>query len=347
MVTEMGKRRLVDEPLASVVTPVHNTEAYLAECIESVLAQSYENFEYLIVDNASTDRSGEIAAEYAARDKRIRVIKTGRLLDQLQNFNFTLQQASSKAKYVKMVQADDWVFPTCLDEMVALAEAHPSVGIVSSYRMREASVQGAGLHPTRNVVSGREICKMHLVDRVFMFGSPTTVMYRADLVRTRKPFFNEGRLHADTEAAYEILQDCDFGFVHQILSFSRMQENSISGGVRGFAPDELDRLITVKRYAGFYLTEAEREKVTTSALAEYYDALARSTITSAGPKFWEYHRAGLETIGESIDTPRVALHVFRVVGHLALSPLHLVRRFRHRKPNDAEVKSATDWVWGR
>lgn len=343
----MGKRRLVDEPFTSVVTPVHNTEAYLAECIESVIGQSYENFEYLIVDNASTDRSGEIAAEYAARDKRIRVIKTGRLLSQLQNFNFTLEQASPQAKYVKMVQADDWVFPNCVEEMVALAEAHTNVGIVSSYRMREAAVHGVGLHPTRNVVSGREICRMHLVDRVFMFGSPTTVMYRGELVRTRQPFFNEGRLHADTEAAYEILQDRDFGFVHQILSFSRMQENSISGGVRGFAPDELDRLITVKRYAGLYLSEDERQQVTTSALAEYYDALARSALVSADPKFWEYHRAGLETIGETIETPRVALHMFRVVGHLALSPLNLMRRFRHRKPNDSEVKSATDWVWGR
>jgi len=49
------------EPLVSVVTPFYNTQAFLPECIESVLRQSYENWEYLLVDNCSTDGSGEIA----------------------------------------------------------------------------------------------------------------------------------------------------------------------------------------------------------------------------------------------------------------------------------------------
>ena len=60
------------EPLVSVVTPFYNTDRYLAECIESVLSQTYRNFEYVLVDNHSTDRSGVIAAEYARRDSKVR-----------------------------------------------------------------------------------------------------------------------------------------------------------------------------------------------------------------------------------------------------------------------------------
>ncbi|HWH03492.1 MAG TPA: glycosyltransferase family 2 protein, partial [Gemmatimonadales bacterium] len=67
-------------PLVSVVTPVYNTGKYLAECIESVLAQTFTDFEYVILDNASTDDSPEIIARYARRDPRIRVVRNERLL---------------------------------------------------------------------------------------------------------------------------------------------------------------------------------------------------------------------------------------------------------------------------
>ena len=56
-------------PLVSVVTPVYNGETYLAACIESVLSQSYSNWEYVIVNNCSTDRTLDIASDYAARCK--------------------------------------------------------------------------------------------------------------------------------------------------------------------------------------------------------------------------------------------------------------------------------------
>ena len=62
-------------PLVSVVTPVYNGERFLRECIESVLAQTYQHWDYTIVDNSSTDQTSEIAREYAARDSRIRVLR--------------------------------------------------------------------------------------------------------------------------------------------------------------------------------------------------------------------------------------------------------------------------------
>ncbi|MGE0406800.1 MAG: glycosyltransferase family 2 protein, partial [Candidatus Korobacteraceae bacterium] len=61
-------------PLVSIITPVYNGEEFLVECIESVLAQTYQNWEYIIVNNHSKDRSLEIAEEYARRDPRVRVV---------------------------------------------------------------------------------------------------------------------------------------------------------------------------------------------------------------------------------------------------------------------------------
>ena len=65
----------VEAPLVSVVTPFYNTAAWLTECIESVLAQTYHNWEYILVDNCSADGSTEIARRYAKTDSRIRYVR--------------------------------------------------------------------------------------------------------------------------------------------------------------------------------------------------------------------------------------------------------------------------------
>src|SRR5258708_32283098 len=103
----------VSPPLVSVVTPFHNTAAFLAQCIESVLRQSYTQFEYILVDNCSTDGSGDIAETYARRDSRIRLIRRTELLSQVQNYNAAIAEISDETKYCKIVQADDYIFPDC------------------------------------------------------------------------------------------------------------------------------------------------------------------------------------------------------------------------------------------
>ena len=128
------------DPLVSVVTPVYNTAEYLADCIRSVLSQSYQTWEYVIVNNASTDGSLEIAESFAALDSRIRVVSTEHLLPQAVNHNFALRQISPASRYCKMVLADDWIYPNCLEEMVALAETDPEIAIVGAYRAAEERV---------------------------------------------------------------------------------------------------------------------------------------------------------------------------------------------------------------
>src|SRR5262245_48947782 len=103
-------------PLVSVVTPFFNSAPYLKECVESVLAQKFEDFEYLLIDNHSTDGSSEIAHEYARKDARVRVIRPPTFLPQVHNYNFGLSQVDPKAAYFKIVAADDWLFPPCLTE---------------------------------------------------------------------------------------------------------------------------------------------------------------------------------------------------------------------------------------
>src|SRR5262249_49791124 len=148
------------QPLVSVVTPAYNEEDHIAECIESVMAQTYQNWDYTVVNNCSTDKTLEIAQRYATQDSRIRVHSNAFFLQPVANHNVALRQLSTTAKYCKMVLADDWLFPECIERMVGLAEAHPALGIVSAYGLQGAAVMWTGLPYPSTVVSGRDVCRL-------------------------------------------------------------------------------------------------------------------------------------------------------------------------------------------
>src|SRR5579864_5002889 len=117
-------------PVVSVVTPFYNSATYLAACIQSVLAQTHQDFEYLLVNNMSTDGSREIAARYSAQDSRLRLIDNQAFVGQVENYNGALAQIDATSQYVKIVQADDAIYPECLARMVELAEREAGIGLV-------------------------------------------------------------------------------------------------------------------------------------------------------------------------------------------------------------------------
>jgi glycosyltransferase involved in cell wall biosynthesis len=130
-----------EEPLVGVLTPVYNGEAFLAECIESVLAQTYRNFKYTIVNNCSTDRSLDIALAYAKKNPRVRVHSNDAFVDIIANHNTAFRLLPPEAKYCKIVSADDHLFPECITRMVETAEANPSAGLIGSYQISGARVR--------------------------------------------------------------------------------------------------------------------------------------------------------------------------------------------------------------
>lgn len=312
-------------PLVSIVTPVHNTAEYLADCIESVLAQTYSHWEYIIVNNQSTDGTREIAEHYAVLDPRIRLVDTECFLDQLPNFNYALRLISSESQYCKMVLADDYLFPECVERMVELAERAPTAGMICSYYVDGSKLKGVGLpYPTR-VFPGREIGRMQLRDALFFCGSPTVPLFRSEVVRQRVPFFSVERFHADTAACYEVLRDWDFGFVHEILSYMRVDERSTTGRVMRFNPDLLDWMIMVHLYAPEYLDEGESVLERRRSWRRYRRYLGRSALRRPGPEFWEYHRRGLATIGKRIGRGKISLYTVGELLRLAGNPLETSR----------------------
>lgn len=110
-----------NQPLVSIIMPVYNCEAYLSEAIESVISQSYENWELIIVDDGSQDQSISIIESYAQKDRRVRFYQndSGEHGPGVAR-NFGIERISGK--YAYFIDADDWIERELLHDTVALAE---------------------------------------------------------------------------------------------------------------------------------------------------------------------------------------------------------------------------------
>ena len=106
------------EPLLSVIVPVYKVEAYLRDCVDSILAQTYQNLEIILVDDGSPDNCGAICDEYAAKDSRIRVIhKPNGGPSDARNIGIEL----AKGEYLTFVDSDDWIDSTLYQQAMAYA----------------------------------------------------------------------------------------------------------------------------------------------------------------------------------------------------------------------------------
>lgn len=112
-----------DRPTVSIGLPVYNGEAFVAEAIESILAQTFPDFELVISDNASADRTEQICRRYAAADGRIRFFRLERNIGAAANFNLVFHRSSGR--YFKWGAHDDLIRPTYLERCVAALEADP------------------------------------------------------------------------------------------------------------------------------------------------------------------------------------------------------------------------------
>ncbi len=302
-------------PLVSVVTPFYNTQDFLAECIESVLRQTYKNWEYVLVDNCSTDGSAEIVHHYASRfPDKIRLVHTDSFLSQVQNYNFALALISPESKYCKMVQADDWIFPECLSSMVELGETHPRVGIIAAYQLEGDHAGLSGLPYPSLEVPGGDICRLYFRRNMSLFGTPTSLLMRSELVRSRDPFYEER--HApfeDSHVCFDLLQTWNFGFVHQVLTYSRRDNESILKRIGPYQFELFTRLAKIVAHGRKYLPENEYRCFLKEAENKYFYFLGRAALQGRDPEFWKFHRKRLASINYIVNSAFITKWILLVL----------------------------------
>jgi glycosyltransferase involved in cell wall biosynthesis len=120
----------MSRPLVSVVMPVYNSEKYVKQSVESILSQTYKNFELIVIDDGSTDKSFEIVAKLAEKDKRIKFLKNDRNLGVSATRNRLIDIA--KGEYVAIMDSDDISLPERLEKQVAFLSEKKELGLLGS-----------------------------------------------------------------------------------------------------------------------------------------------------------------------------------------------------------------------
>ena len=177
-----------ESPLVSVVVPVYKTEAYLGQCVDSILAQSLEDFELLLIDDGSPDGSGVICDDFARRDARVRAIhKENGGVSSARNLG--IEQAAGQ--YIVFIDSDDYVGPDYLKELLE-AEKGASAGekkalVISDYQPFSESGPEERTFPvqmTMDLIPGG-VSPEQFRDMVFEFRifPPYCKLYRTDIIR--------------------------------------------------------------------------------------------------------------------------------------------------------------------
>jgi glycosyltransferase involved in cell wall biosynthesis len=181
-------------PLVSVCIPVYNGSAYLAVCLDSVLAQTFTDIEILIVDDQSTDDSFKIAQAYAERDKRIRAIKNGHNLGLVGNWNQCILLAESI--WIKFLFQDDLLEPNCIEKMLEVCGKHTKMVVCkrniiyqdNSNELRNKFSEFIKnnnmdkMFPDTKEISPESFCKVVLNNLVNNFvGEPTSVLLKRNV----------------------------------------------------------------------------------------------------------------------------------------------------------------------
>jgi glycosyltransferase involved in cell wall biosynthesis len=295
----------MQKPLVSVVTPVRNGAAFIRECIESVQAQDYQAYEHIVVDNCSTDHTADIAERYAADDQRIRVIRNPAPVPMIRNWNTALAAMAIDSVWCKTLHGDDYLYEGCLRKMVALGSADPTIGVIGSLRNRGAQVECEGLPPGISRFSGREIACGFLTRTVFAI-APTSGMIRTDLVRSRHPFYPEDYLHADIAAYLDILHGTNFGFIPEVLAFSRVHANSVSATVASQKRTlEREWIRLLDEFGPRYFPDTELRRLKQEQVRRSLRVICKGIANGRGADFVRYHLDAVK--GRELDRVQAAL----------------------------------------
>lgn len=216
------------EPQVSVCMPCFNRQDYIGESIESVLAQSFSDFELIITDNGSTDRTVEIIKEYASKDSRIRFYVNDSNLGLIGNLNKGI--LLGRGEYIKPICSDDLLAPRCLEVFVSILDKNLSVSLVTSFTKafgENDRVRDEKFFPVVGLLEGKKAQKSLFFDGNWP-GGPSSVMFRRRDLHIG--LFNRMWKYwlGDLDMWMRLLGIGDMYIVPEILSFLRIHDKSES-----------------------------------------------------------------------------------------------------------------------
>lgn len=181
----------------SVVVPVYNVEQYLSRCIDSILNQTFTEFELILVNDGSTDNCPIICDEYAKRDSRIKVIhKQNGGLSDARNAGIDL----ARGKYISFIDSDDFIINTSYEKLLYQAEKNEldiiTGNAIEYYTQDNQSPKGIKRSFANEVMNGIDFLVRSYIERAMLHCVQYSI-YRLDLIKDNNLYFKKGILHED------------------------------------------------------------------------------------------------------------------------------------------------------
>jgi glycosyltransferase involved in cell wall biosynthesis len=211
-------------PKLTVCIPAYNSARYIAAAVESVLMQSFTDFELLVIDDRSTDGTREIVFGYAGRDPRVICRENDENLGMVENWNQCLRLA--RGEYVRFLFGDDLLASgDALARMVEVLDRDRDVSLVASARNTidaDSRVIGELARFQEGATEGTEIINRCLVEQKNLIGEPSVVMFRRE--QARRGFDLRYRQLVDLEMWFHLLEKGSFAYIGEPLTSFRVHK---------------------------------------------------------------------------------------------------------------------------
>ena len=214
----MEKEKEIEKEKVSIIVPMYNAEKFIGKTIESVLAQTYQNWEMLIMNDVSTDNSLAIVSVYAKKDERIKIVNTEKNVGVVKGRNFLIDLASGK--YIAFLDADDYWHNEKLEKQIKfMKEKNASISCTEYTRVKENEEK------INDVIIKEEISYNDMLKNNYL--GCLTVIYDAEKIGKR--YFKELEKNEDYVLWLEIVKDVDIICgLKENLAYYRVLDNSRS-----------------------------------------------------------------------------------------------------------------------
>ncbi|HXC92641.1 MAG TPA: glycosyltransferase [Geobacteraceae bacterium] len=298
-------------PKISVCIPTYNYARYLPETIESVLEQSFADFELIIIDDCSSDDTAVVVGRYVERDRRIRFSVNAKNLGMVENWNLCLTRA--KGEFIKYVFGDDLLSSRdALKKMVSVLETDSSISLVASSRdfidTRSRKLKSESRFRRNAVFSGTAVINRCLKEQKNLIGEPTVVMFRKrDAARGFLPHYWQ---IVDQEMWFYLLEQGNLAFLTEpLISFRIHPEQQTSKNV--------DTLNNVEDIFHLYDDYMDRPYISIAGLRKSY--IRYDNIY----EIWKLYAKGF--ISWQTATLRIGKHLSIVLFVLMIPLYHIMR----------------------
>ncbi len=270
-------------PLISAIVPVYKVEPYLFRCIDSILSQTFTDFELILVDDGSPDNCGKICDEYSEKDNRIQVIhKENGGLSSARNAGIDWAFANSNSRWLTFIDSDDWIHPRYLEHLLFGAKATNTDVCVCEYKQVTELSDFENIHSVKAcVLSPEELFVNYHVTATTAWGK----LYKKSCFESiRYPL---GKLHEDEYITYKILFEKErVSYIRESLYF---YYSNLDGIIRGeWSPRKFDAICAYEEQITYFKKSGHRDALIKAERKLLWYIISQIEFTGKSEKYHHF-----------------------------------------------------------